>query len=201
MIIIVAFLTLGLILIGVPKWITFLLIIGIYITYTAIWPAHIIYKSTSIKAIHRYIKNNTKQPLFSYAYALSNDNEQQIETALNQVISEYKNEDMAYIYGANLAIHQNKSSEILKQAENIEDEDYKNYYIAYANMLKGHMGEAFLHLEKIEIPWMIHAIKALAEKKNGNQDKFTIEAEKSIESVAGIQHYVQFHNMRRHALN
>ncbi len=197
MIIVGAFLTLGLVLIGVPKWITFLLIIVLYITYTAIWPAHIIYKSKSIKAIHRYIKSNTTQPLFNYAYALSNDNEQQIELALNQVINDYKNEDMAYIYGANLAIHQNKSSEILKQAAHIEDEDYKNYYIAYANILKGHISDAFLHLDKVQIPWMIHAVKALVEKKNGNLDKFNVEAEKSIESITGIQRYVQHHSMRR----
>lgn len=197
MFIVVAFLTLGLILIGVPKWITFMLIIVLYITYTAIWPAHIIYKSTSIKAIHRYIKSNTKQPLFNYAYALSNDNEQNIEIALNQVINDYKNEDMAYIYGANLAIHQKNSNDILKHAEHIEDENYKNYYMAYANLLTGHMGEAFIYLDKVEIPWMIHAIKAIAEKKRGDLDKFNSEAKKSIESITGIQRYVQHHVMRR----
>src|SRR5690554_7297 len=67
-------LALGLILIGIPKWIVFILIIFLYLAYSVFWPAHIIYRSKSINAIHRYVLRNYKQPIFSYSYALGNGN-------------------------------------------------------------------------------------------------------------------------------
>ena len=108
-------LTLGMILVGVPKWLIFVIIIVLYILYSAVWPAHIIYKSKSINAIHRYIKGNASQPIFKYAYALGNDQDQNIEGALKSIVNEYKDDDMTHIYGANLAIFQNKSNEILNK--------------------------------------------------------------------------------------
>ena len=190
-------LTLGLILIGVPKWLVFVIIILLYILYSAVWPAHIIYKSKSIKAIHRYIKGNTSQPIFKYAYALANDQEQSIESALKLIVNEYKDDDMTHIYGAKLAIYQNKSSEILEQAEKIEDENYKNYYNAYANVLKGHFDVASGYISQVQTPWMIHSLKAVEAKKRGNMEGFRDEAALSIESAVGIQRYVLHHTMRR----
>lgn len=197
LIIIAGFLTFGLILVGVPKWLTFIIIIILYIMYSAVWPAHIIYKSKSINAIHRYIKSNTSQPIFNYAFALANDQEQNIESALKKIINEYKDDDMTHIYSANLAIHQNKSNEILEQAEKIEDADYKNYYNAYAYVLKGHFDVASGYVSQVQTPWMVHSIKAVEAKKRGNIEAFSNEATQSIKSALGIQRYVLHHTMRR----
>lgn len=197
LIIIAGFLTFALILAGVAKWLTFLIIITLYILYSAVWPAHIIYKSKSIKAIHRYIKGNTSQPIFNYAYALAHDKEQNIEAGLKKIIKEYKDDDMTNIYGANLAIYQNNSNDILAQAGKIADEDYKNYYYAYAYILKGHFDEAAAYTANVGNPWMIHSLKAVEAKKHGNLEVFRNEATKSINHALGIQRYVLHHTMRR----
>lgn len=197
LLLIAGLLSFGLILLGVQKWIVFVIIILLYLAYTVYWPAHIIYKSKSIKAIHRYIRNNYKQPIFSYSYALGNGNDQDIEIALKRVMNTYNQEDMRDVYGANLAIHQNKSNDLLEFAEQVIDLDYQNYFYAYAYVLKGHLDKAAEYLEKVKVPWMFHSINAVVARKRGDMKEFRIEADKSIESALGIQRYVVHHTMRR----
>ena len=187
----------GLILVGIPKWIVFILIIFLYLAFTVYWPAHIIYKSKSINAIHRYVRRNYNQPIFSYSYALGNGNDEDIEVALKRVMKTYDQEDMHDVYGANLAIHHNNPDEVLEHAKNIEGLDYQHYYHAYAYVLQGRLDEAAAHLEKLETPWMVHSIKAVVAKRRGDKEVFGNEATKSIESALGMQRYVLHHTMRR----
>ncbi len=115
---VVALLSFVLISYGVPKWIIFIFdYCFISWIYSAFWPAHIIYKSKSIKAIGRYINSNHKRPIFGYSYALANGNDQDVEVALKRIMNTYSQEDMHDVYGANLAIFQNNSHEILKSCE------------------------------------------------------------------------------------
>ena len=187
----------GLILIGIPKWIVFIIIIFLYLAYTVYWPAHIIYKSKSINTIHRYVRRNYKQPIFSYSYALGNGNDEDIEVALKRVMKTYGQEDMYDTYGANLAIHHNNPDEVLEHAKKIEELDYRHYYHAYAYVLQGRLDEAAEHMEKLETPWMVHSIKAVVAKKRGDKEEFKDESTKSIESALGMQRYVLHHTMRR----
>ena len=108
-----------------------------YLGYSAFWPAHIIYKSKSIKAIGRYINSNHKRPIFGYSYALANGTDQDVEIALKRIMNTYSEEDMHDIYGANLAILHNDSQALLQHAEKIKSDDHRNYFKAYAYILKG----------------------------------------------------------------
>ena len=56
---------------GVPKWIVFLIVLALYVSVSILWPMYIIYKSTSLGAIGRYISSNYKKPIFGYSYALA----------------------------------------------------------------------------------------------------------------------------------
>jgi hypothetical protein len=193
----VALLSFVLISYGVSKWIIFVLIIVSYIGFSAFWPAHIIYKSKSIKAIGRYIKNNHKRPIFGYSYALANGTDQDVEVALKQIMNTYREEDMHDIYGANLAILKNDSQTLLRHAEDIKSDDHRDYYKAYAYILKGKFMDSIEFAEKVQTPWMIHSLKAADAKKRGDMNAFKIQANKSIESALGIQRFVLFHTMRR----
>jgi hypothetical protein len=194
---VVALLSFVLISYGVSKWIIFVLIIVSYIGFSAFWPAHIIYKSKSIKAISRYIKNNHKRPIFGYSYALANGTDSDVEVALKRIMNTYREEDMHDIYGANLAILKNDSQALLKHAGEIKSDDHRYYYIAYAHILKGKFMESIEYSEKVQTPWMIHSLKAADAKKRGDMNAFKIQANKSIESALGIQRFVLFHTMRR----
>ena len=194
---VVALLSFVLISYGVQKWIIFVLIIVSYLGFTAFWPAHIIYKSKSIKAIGRYINSNHKRPIFGYSYALANGSDQDVEVALRRVMNTYSQEDMYDVYGANLAIHQNNSQELLNHATKIQSDDYRNYYKAYAYIVKGKFVESTEFSEKVRTPWMIHSLRAADAKKRGDMSAFKAEANKSIESALGIQRFVLFHTMRR----
>ncbi|WP_172371247.1 hypothetical protein [Sporosarcina jiandibaonis] len=182
---------------GVPKLIIIALIIVSYLVFTAFWPAHIIYKSKSIKAIGRYINNNHKRPIFGYSYALATGTDQDVEVALKRIMNTYTEEDMHDIYGANLAIHQNNSQALLRHAEKIKSDDHRYYFKAYAYILKGKFMDAIEFSEKVRTPWMIHSLKAADAKKRRDLGAFKIEANKSIESALGIQRFVLFHTMRR----
>lgn len=194
---IVSALAIGLILLGIPKWIVFIFIIFLYLAYTVYLPAHIIYKSKSINTIHKYVRRNYKQPIFSYSFALGNGNDEDIEIALNRVMKSYGQEDMYDIYGAHLAIHHNNADEILEHAKKIEDLEHNLYFHAYAYVLQGRLDDASEHLEKLETPWMVHSIRAVVAKNRGDKEEFSNEATKSIESALGMQRYVLHHTMRR----
>jgi hypothetical protein len=193
----VALLSFVLISYGVSKWIIFVLIIVSYIGFSAFWPAHIIYKSKSIKAIGRYIKNNHKRPIFGYSYALANGTDHDVEVALKRIMNTYREEDMHDIYGANLAILKDDSQALLKHAEAIKSDDHRDYYKAYAYILKGKFMDSIEFSEKVQTPWMIHSLKAADAKKRGDMNAFKIQANKSIGSALGIQRFVLFHTMRR----
>jgi len=196
-VIIASLLGIGLLLIGIPKWLVFTLVIFLYLAYSVFLPAHIIYRSKSINTINRYVKRHSDQPIFSYSYALGNGNEEDIEVALKRVMNTYDQEDMHDVYGANLAIFQNKPAKILEHADKIEGLDYRHYYHAYAYVLQNRLDEASDHLEKLEIPWMTHSIHALAAKKRNDIEEFRRESTKAIESAQGMQRYVLHHTMRR----
>ena len=91
---IASLLGIGLILIGIPKWLVFILVILLYLAYSVFWPAHIIYRSKSINAINRYVKRHSDQPIFNYSYALGNGNYQDIEIALKRVMNTYDQEEI-----------------------------------------------------------------------------------------------------------
>lgn len=84
-VLIALFITFVLIKIGVPKLITFFIIIVLYLIYTAVWPAHIIYRTRSIALVDPYLKNNARQAIFGYAISLGNGKEQDIENALKKL--------------------------------------------------------------------------------------------------------------------
>lgn len=190
-------LSIGLISFGTPKLVVFTLIIVLYISITVLWPIYILYKAKSIKAIDRYIITNYKKPIFAYSYALGHGNKRDIEDALKRIMNTYTQEDMYHVYGANLSIHNNKPDDIIDHAKEIKGQEYKNYYIGYANVLKGDFDKAREFLLNLRTPWMIHSLKAAAAKKRGNLDEFRAEADKSIKSAIGMQRYVLHHTMRR----
>ena len=98
---------------GVPKWIVFLIVLALYVSVSILWPMYIIYKSTSLRVIGRYISSNYKKPIFGYSYALAHGDKRDVENALKRIMNTYTQQDMSDIYGANLALFQNNSKNLL----------------------------------------------------------------------------------------
>ena len=96
---------------------------------------------------------------------------------------------MRHIYGANLAIHQNKPDELLDHAEQINGKIIKIIIPGAYAMCKGNFDEAAEFL-KSDTPWMIHSLKAVLFKEKNDYQGFRSEADKSIESAIGMQRYV-----------
>lgn len=190
-------LSIALISYGVPRVIVFILIIVLYMAITVLSPLHIIYKSKSIRSIDRYVTLNNKKPIFSYSYALGHGNDQDIENSLKRIMNVYGQDDMRPVYGANLAIHQNKPGELLDFVEQISGTDYKNYYSGVAYAMRRNFDEAEEFLKSIRTPWMVHSLKAILSKQKNDYQGFRSEADKSIASAIGMQRYVLHHMMRR----
>lgn len=182
---------------GVPKLIVFLIVLALYVAVSILWPIYIIYKSTSIRAIGRYISGNYKKPIFGYSYALAHGDKRDVENALKRIMNTYAQQDMSDIYGANLALFQKNSKNLLVHAENISGQEYKDYYFGHAYVMNGNFDKASEFLAKLHTPWMIHSLQAYAAHKRGNRDSFRQEADQSIKSAIGMQRYVLHHTMRR----
>jgi hypothetical protein len=182
---------------GVPKLIVFLIVLALYVAVSILWPMYIIYKSTSLRAIGRYISSNYKKPIFGYSYALAHGDKRDVENALKRIMNTYVQQDMSDIYGANLALFQKNSKKLLVHADNISGQEYKDYYFGHAYVMNGNFDKASEFLAKLHTPWMIHSLKAYAALKRGNRDTFRQEADQSIKSAIGMQRYVLHHTMRR----
>lgn len=182
---------------GVSKWIVFLIVLALYFSVSILWPMYIIYKSTSLRAIDRYIASNYKKPIFGYSYALAHGDKRDVENALKRIMNTYQQQDMADIYGANLALFQNNPKHLLEHAEKINGQEYKDYYLGHTYVMKGNFEKANEHLAKLHTPWMIHSLKAYAAHKRGNPVTFRQEADQSIKSAIGMQRFVMHHTMNR----
>lgn len=182
---------------GLSKWIVFLIVLALYVSVSILWPFYIIYKAKSLSAIGRYISSNHRKPIFGYSYALANGDKLDVENALKRIMNTYTQQDMSDIYGANLALFQNNSKQLLEHAANINGQEYKDYYFGHAYVMTGNFDKASEFQTKLHTPWMIHSLNAYTAHKQGNQGKFLQEADRSIKSAIGMQRYVLHHTMRR----
>ena len=158
---------------------------------------YIIYKSTSIQTIDRYIINNQKKPLFAYVYAVAYGSKPEIEDALQRILNKYKQQKMQYIYGANLAVFQKDDRRLLALAIAMKDQNYNAYYSGIAHTMKGNLDKADEFIANVKIPWMTHSLKAFIALKRGSKNDYRNEMNRSIESTTGIQRYVLHHTLKR----
>lgn len=190
-------LTVVLLLFDVPGPIVYVIIMAIYLSVFTLRPMYIIYKSTSLQTIDRYIINNQRKPLFAYAYAVAYGSEAEIEGALKQILNKYKQQKIQHIYGANLALFQKDDRRLLEYALAMKDQNYNAYYSGIAYAMNGNLEKADECLINLKTSWMIHSLKAFIALKRGNKNDYLDGMNHSIASTAGIQRYVSHHMLKR----
>lgn len=125
-----------------------LILLASPLTFT-VYPMFLIYKLNSLLAIEKYIIRNRKKALFSYAYALAYEQEDDIEEALHLVLKKYKQKEMQTIYKANLALHQKDHQKLLQFANEMEEPDYRSYYLGLTYAIGGRLEEAKIFIDEI----------------------------------------------------
>lgn len=75
--------------------------------------------------------------------------------------------------------------------------DFKEYYLGTAYLMKEDEKLSKKYLAEITKPWMIHSLKASTALLHKDRMTFRQEADKAISSATGLQKYTLHHMMKR----
>lgn len=170
-------------------WLIYIVIIGVYVVLLVLPPIYTVYKSNDLKKIERFLKKNKRKPIFTYALAVKTGNREEIISAIQLILSKYKQPYMQQVYKTNLALFENNISLFEQRAKQISKEPLHTYYIAYAEALKGNFEDAHSLKRKLATGWMPYALDAIIAKEKGDLSAFRIAAEKSINLARGVQKF------------
>lgn len=182
-------LTVGLLLLELSFWLVYIVIMVVYIVLLVLPQIYTIYKSNNLKNIERFLEKNKRKPMFAYPLAVKNGNRKEIISAIQLILSKYKQPYMQQVYKTNLALFENNVSLFEQQAKQISKEPLHTYYIAYAEALKGNFENAQALKDKLPVGWMPCAIDAIIAHEKDDLSAFRLAAEESIQLAKGVQKF------------
>lgn len=168
-------------------WLIYIVIIVVYVVLLVLPPIYTVYKSNDLKKIERFLEKNKRKPIFTYALAVKTGNREEIISAIQLILSKYKQPYMQQVYKTNLALFENNISLFEQRAKQISKEPLHTYYIAYAEALKGNFEDAYSLKGKLATDWMPYALDAIIAKEKGDLSAFQTASEQSIHLARGIQ--------------
>ncbi|MFJ8065988.1 hypothetical protein ACIQYS_15275 [Psychrobacillus sp. NPDC096426] len=172
-----------------PFWLIYLSIVVLYILLLVVPQMYIVYKSNNLARIERYLEDNQKKPIFTYALAVKTGNREAIIQAINEILKKYKQPYMQQVYKTNLALHEKDVASFVILAKQISKEPLRTYYKAYSEALQGNYEEAWTLKADLPVGWMPYAIEAIIAKELGDLETFRDVAEASVESARGVQKF------------
>ena len=187
-------LTVALLFLELPFWLVYIVIIVVYIVLLVLPQMYTIYKSNNLKKIERFLEKNKQKPLFAYPLTVKTGNRDEIVSAIQLILSKYKQPYMQEVYKTNLALYESNVSLFEQRAKQISKEPLHTYYIAYAEALNRNFEEAHSLKEKLPVGWMPHALDAIIAKEKGDFDGFRIAANESIYLARGVQKFNLFYS-------
>ncbi|WP_419960961.1 hypothetical protein [Psychrobacillus sp. BM2] len=172
-----------------PFWLIYIVIIVVYVVLLVLPPIYTVYKSNDLKKIERFLEKNKRKPIFTYALAVKTGNREEIISAIQLILSKYKQPYMQQVYKTILALFENNITRVEQLSTQISKEPLHTYYIAYAEALKGNFEDAHSLKGKLATDWMPYALDAIIAKEKGDLSAFRIAAEESINLARGVQKF------------
>ena len=189
-------LTVVMLFIDAPIWFIYLVVIVTYFALLVLPQFYIVYKSNNLSKIERFLEKNKLKPMYAYPIAVKTGNREEIVSAIQDILSKYKQPYMQEVYKTNLALYENNVSLFEQRAKQISKEPLHTYYIAYAEAVKGNYTEANALKGKLPVGWMHPAIEAIIAKEQGDMNVFRAAADQSIHLARGIQKFNLFYSFK-----
>lgn len=182
-----------------PFWLTVVVLAALYMILTTVPTLVLTYKSKNLKAIDRFLLRNSRKPIYKYAYTVAHGSDEEVRTALKEIMARYKQPDIHHVYGALYAVSEKDGNGVLTHADKIGKGPMKAYYVAYGHALNGKYGEAKDAIDRSQDgpPWMKHTIRAIIAYCKGLRDVFSQEADAAKAAAGGIQYYLLHHHFKK----
>lgn len=103
-------LTVALLFLELPFWLVYIVIIVVYIALLVLPQMYTIYKSNNWKKIEHFLEKNKRKPVFAYPLAVKTGNRDEIVSAIQLILSKYKQPYIQEVYKTNLALFENNVS-------------------------------------------------------------------------------------------
>lgn len=156
---------------------------------------YIVYASTNLLKIKKYIEKHKKDPMLNYILVVEKGTiEEEIE-AMDRIIAHYKQPVIKHTYEMNRAIRLNDFGRAEQFADKLMDTPNGPYGKASIAALLGNRDMAKSYpLKKV---WMNDAVDAQLALVEGNIELFDRSAAKAIEGAKGLQRYSLYYSLKK----
>ncbi|RIW27658.1 hypothetical protein D3H55_22720 [Bacillus salacetis] len=183
----------------IPFWMTAIMIflsvtLIVYIPF--VW---YIYFSSDIESIGKYLQERARQPILHFYYSLANSDDVEMDKALLILQKKYKSPQLAAVFTAAHAAHQDTLADARESILLIKDLSVRHYYEALLKIEEGKLEDAGDMIHSLQKEWMKETVKAELHLKKGQVDAAKTHVEKAIELTKGMQKYLLVKRYRSRA--
>lgn len=173
---------------------TILLIVFFGLTFPQLKMA---FWETDLNKIEKFLINNKKNPNYQLFYALANNLDEEVEDAIEKLLSKYKNKHKQALFKVIYAFYKKEIVTAKQEIEYIKPANYMRYYKSTLLLEEGNLNEAKQLIEEISIPWMKYALLSELENKLNNPEEAIRLAKMALDQVKGLQKYILYKTYQR----
>lgn len=156
---------------------------------------YIVYVSTNMQRVKKYIENHQKDPLMRYLLKVEKGTNEEVLSAMNEIIAHYKQPSIKNAFEMNRALLMEEYEQANYFADQLKNVQLKTYGKALVAAVQGK--EAQLTEFYIKSEWMQYALVAELAIAQRNQQRFEEAAVKAIHASRGIQRFSLIHSFKR----
>lgn len=147
--------------------------------------------------IEKYLKKHKKEPVYQFVAMQPYATDEEQIVCLEKILTKHKNPKYQAIYGCYLGLLQNDTEAARTYIKPIEGTEHGNYCAALVAIKEGNYDAAKAFTFKKD--WMKHSVLGHIAYETKNHAQFNEHSKLAIDSVGGIQHYVNFHAFEKMA--
>lgn len=149
-----------------------------------------LYRSKNIDKLEKFLVKRQRHPYYQFIYGMANKDASKLEEAYSKLLKKPRRKSLHAFIQTIYALYNGNPEEAKEFVNGIQTVTLRNYYEVAIAMEENNLQEAKKLMEKPLKPWMIHALSAELEKKQGNHDKALEHAKNALELTKGLQHYI-----------
>ncbi|WP_026672250.1 hypothetical protein [Alkalihalobacterium bogoriense] len=163
-----------------------ILVVVIAYLYVKLSP---IFFSKDIHVIETYLKNNKKDPLSQFYYALANDDVIEMDKGIEILLEKYKHPQRRALFLTIQALYRKDIERAKQEVQQLPQSIYKQYYEASIALEEGNLSLARTIGQQIKKQWMQDAIEAEACRHEGQLEQAKRFAKTALAKTRGLQYY------------
>lgn len=177
-----------------PVWVAFaiILVVGLIPVVNML---NVVYFTTNVDAVRRYLEKNRKDPMCAYALTVERGTKDEEIAAIDAVLSRYRQPVMQHTYEMNKAIRLDDFEKASEFANKLGTHPFGAYGKASIAAMQGQADEA--RSFSLKDDWMRSAIEAMIAYAARDMQTFRQHGDAAIASAKGMQRYILVYSLKK----